>query len=148
MKWIDGKLVALAFVFLIVGAIVYKYTFDMQRSSQAIYVVLHNEIDYANNYYNGVKVGGLGTKSEPTGVLKVHVHDFSIEVGSGETYRGRSFLYNGSVIIVVDLPKPSGWLITDPSGRKPGECKKLFGSDGVEKALNMRWKNICGLSPI
>ncbi|MDD2721806.1 MAG: hypothetical protein PHH47_10925 [Gallionella sp.] len=141
MQLSKRKMAALALVFMTLGSVAYRYTFDLQRSSQAIYVVLHNEVDYAATYYAGTR--NNSQKSASADLSKVYTHEFSMDVGGGDTYHGRSFLHNGAVIVVVDSPKPSGWFITDPSGKKPGECKKLFGSDGTEGALTARWKNIC-----
>lgn len=141
MQFCKRKIAALAFIFVILGVVAYRYTFDLQRSSQAIYVVLHNEVDYAVTYYADAR--NNSQKLAPPDLSKVYSHEFSMDVGGGVIYHGRSFLHNGAVIVVVDSPKPSGWLITDPSGKKTGECKKLFGSDGTEGALTARWKNIC-----
>ncbi|WP_146166017.1 hypothetical protein [Stenotrophobium rhamnosiphilum] len=131
-----------ALIFLILGAVVYENTFRLQRSSQAIYVVLHNEIDYAIAYRKE-KINGSGDNQDLVASSRIHVHDFSIDVGSGEVYHGRSFLYDASAIVIVDSPAPSGWLIASSVGQEPGECKKLFGTDGTEEALNARWKNVC-----
>ena len=68
---------------------------------------------------------------------------FSISVGGDETYEGRSYMKSGVVVVVVEAPRASGWLIADPFTGKPGECRRLFGSDGSQETLRDRWKAIC-----
>jgi hypothetical protein len=145
MRWKITKLdVITSIVTILTLAVlfdIYAYKNGISRVAMRV-TVLYQEIDYARDYYHKNK----SISSSKEGIFEeVHVHDFSKNFSIDGVFRrekiiyGRSFIFNNSLIVIVDSPAHYSWFIYDISGNKPGICKEFIGSSEGNLSMN----NIC-----